>query len=358
MRFDDDDAWLILHHADLAAAFRDDAAFPAEAAYRRFAEPAQGRTMQCMPPSDHRRQRSQVAPWFSPSAIEELVPKLIEPLVQELVSRFASEGEADLVEALTRPFPFAVIRCLLGLPEHDEATLRNWAHGLLSHRVDPVRALAARDGFTDYLTPVLAERRAAPADDWLSRLAAAEINGERLSDEEIFSFVRLLFPAGADTTYLALGNLLQHVIARPELHERLRADPAARRLAVEESLRFEPPVALQPRVASSEGARVADVEIPANAWVLFGIASANRDPAAFEQPDRFDLDRPPRSSLAFGGGTHYCLGSHLARTEMETALEVVLERLTDLRFADSPPPAARGAIFRGPRTLGVRFELR
>ena len=117
VRFDDADAWLILHHADLAAAFRDDVAFPAEAAYRRFAEPAQGRTMQCMPPSDHRRQRSRVAPWFSPSAIEELVPKLIEPLAQELVSRFASEGEADLVEALTRPFPFAVIRCLLGLPE-------------------------------------------------------------------------------------------------------------------------------------------------------------------------------------------------------------------------------------------------
>ena len=221
-----------------------------------------------------------------------------------------------------------------------------------------MRARAARDGFTRYLTPVLAERRAAPADDWLSRLAAAQADGGSLSDEEIFSFVRLLFPAGADTTYLALGNLLQHVIARPELHERLRTDPAARRRAVEESLRFEPAVALQPRVASSDGARIADVEIPPDAWVLFGIASANRDPAAFEEPDRFDLDRTQRTSLSFGGGTHYCLGSHLARAEMETALGVVLERLADLRFADSTPPGARGAVFRGPRRLGVRFEPR
>jgi cytochrome P450 len=115
---------------------------------------------------------------------------------------------------------------------------------------------------------------------------------------------------------------------------------------------------LQPRVASNEGARVADVEIPPDAWVLFGIASANRDPVVFAEPDRFDLDRPLRSSLAFGGGTHYCLGLHLARAEMEKALEVVLERLTDLRFADSAPPVARGAIFRGPRKLGVRFKAR
>ncbi|MEE2665690.1 MAG: cytochrome P450 [Myxococcota bacterium] len=358
VRYDGGDAWLILRHVDLAAALRNDPTFPAEAAYRRFAEPAQGRTMQCMAPQEHRRQRALVAPWFSPSAIAELVPTLLEPLARELIERFASSGEADLVRDLTRPFPFAVIRSLLGLPEGDEAVLQGWAHGLLSHRIDPEGARAARAGFTRYLAPVLAQRRRAPEDDWLSRLASAEVDGTPLADEEIFSFVRLLFPAGADTTYLALGNLLMNVIAHPALHDSLRHDAGARQRAVEEGLRFEPAVALQPRVASSRGARIAELEIPPDAWVLFGLASANRDPAVFDDPELFDIDRTERASLAFGAGTHHCLGSHLARAEMEVVLRAVFERLANLRLAAGAEPTARGAIFRGPRSLRIRFEAR
>jgi cytochrome P450 len=358
VRYDAGEAWLILQHADLARALRDDAMFPAEAAYRRFAEPAQGRTMQCVPPSEHRRLRARVAAWFAPAAVAELVPTLLAPLAAERVERFAARGEADLVTELARPLPFAVIRALLGLPARDEATLQDWAHGLLSYRIDPKRARAARDGFTRYLEPLVAERRLSPRDDWLSRLTSDEPAGDALSDEEIFSFVRLLFPAGADTTYLALGNLLMHAIAHPELHTALRDDADVRQRFVDESLRLEPAVALQPRVASGTGAQVGSHALPADAWVLFGIASANRDPAAFDDPDRFDVERSQRASLTFGAGTHYCLGSHLARAELGVALRTLLEGVGELRLAEGETPTARGAIFRGPRRLRVRFRAR
>lgn len=353
--YDGSAARAILRHGDLAEAFRDDESFPAAAAYRSLAEPAQGRTMQCMDPPEHRVRRELVASWFSPASIAALVSPVIEPLAARWVDRLLEGGEADLVSDLARPFPFSVIVSLLGLPECDEATLRGWAHGLLSHRVEPERALAAREGFTRYLAPVLAQRRTAPGDDWLSRLVTAQIGGEPLADEEIFSFVRLLFPAGADTTYLALGNLLWHVVSRPDLQERLRSDPSARRLAVEESLRLEPAVAHQPRVVGPQGGRVGEVRLTPGAWVLFSVASANRDEEVFERPDRFEIDRPLRASLAFGAGPHHCLGLHLARAELEAGLAALLERTTEVQFAGASPPEIRGAIFRGPRTLPVRF---
>ena len=365
VRYDGGTAALILRHGDLAAAFKNDAAFPAEQAYQRFAMPAQGRTMQCMPAAEHRGHRELVAPWFSPASVAELAPDLLEPLATRLVERFAKRGEADLVAELARPFPFAVIVRLLGLPAADGATLARWAAGLLSHRLDAARAVAARDAFTRYLAPVLAERRAHPgthpANDWLSRLGAAEIDGEPLDDESIYSFVRLLFPAGSDTTFLALGNLLHAVVAHPELHDRLRGDPEARRRAVDESLRLDPAVALQPRIAGP-GARVGDSDIAEGEWVLFGIASANRDPEVFDAPDEFQLDRVrdrargSGSALAFGAGTHFCLGSHLAHAELEVALDVVLRLLPGLRLAPDAEVTARGAIFRGPRKLPVRFD--
>lgn len=356
VRYDEADVPVILRHADLADALRDEHTFPAALAYRALAEPAQGRTMQCMDPPAHRARRDLVSSWFSPASVSALVAPLLEPLAAERVDRFIDDGEADLVAALARPYPFSVILRLLGLPGEDESTLRGWAHGLLSHRADPGRARQAREGFTRYLAPVVVARRRAPGDDWLSRLVTARIEGEPLADEEIFSFVRLLFPAGADTTYLALGNLLWHVLSSPELHERLRGDAVARRLAVEESLRLEPAVAHQPRRVGPAGGRVGDVSLAPHSWVLFSIASANRDDDVFASPDAFDLDRSQRGSLAFGAGTHHCLGLHLARAELEVALTTLLERTADLRFAAGARPDIRGGVFRGPRQLPVRFR--
>ena len=354
VRYDGGPAHLILRYADLAAAFRDEESFPAADAYRRFAEPAQGRTMQCMPPAEHRQHRDLVSPAFGPASVQTLVDRVIAPTAAELVDRMASRGEADLVTDFARPFATAVIMRLLGLPASDDALLQRCADGLLSYRVDPARALAARAEFTRYLTPVVAQRREWPGDDLLSQLVGADIDGEPLANESIFSFVRLLFPAGADTTFLGIGSLMLAVLTHGDVRERLQNDRTARRNAVEESLRLEPPVALQPRTAP-RGAAIGGVEIPAGAWVLFGIASANRDGAVFEEADRFDLDRPKQSSLAFGAGTHFCLGSHLARAEMEVALDTLLDRLPGLRLANAEPVVTRGAIFRGPRHLPVRF---
>ncbi|MCH2171737.1 cytochrome P450 [Myxococcota bacterium] len=354
--YDGGDAWMILRHAELSQALRDDDAFPGEQAYQRLAEPAQGRTLQCMPPRQHRRHRDLVAPWFNPSRVTELTTSLLEPLAHHRIERFAKRGEADLVSELAQPYPFTVILHLLGLPEDDQPRLREWAHGLLSHRVNPDRALAARQDFTHYLEPLVALRRAEPRDDWLSHLIAAEVDGRPLSNETIYSFVRLLFPAGADTTYLALGNLLQQIVMRPELVERLRAEPAAREKAVEESLRFAPAVAIQPRIAG-HGAQIAGTEIATGEWVLFGIASANRDPNVFEAPDEFKIERRTHDSLAFGAGTHFCLGSHLARAELRVVLGAVLDRLPALRLKTNHEVTARGAIFRGPRQLPVQFDI-
>ena len=348
-------AWLITRHRDLHAAFADDEALPSAAAYLRHSGPVMGRTIQCMAGDEHRRNRALVSHAFRPKRMQAFVESFLAPVAHRLIDGFAARGSADLVAEYTTRYAFAVIARLLDFPPTAEADLRRWGDGLLEFPWDPEGALRASREFTAYLEPLVAERRRRPGDDLVSSLATVEVEGERLADEEIFSFLRLLFPAGADTTYRGLGSMVFGVLTHPEVYAKLCRDPSAVPDAVQESLRWEPPTALLPRFAP-EDLHWAGVDIPGGSEVLFGIVSANRDPEVFEDPDRFDPGRRSRQSLHFGHGLHFCLGSHLARREMEVSLKALLERLPGLRLADPEAVRISGTVLRGPETLPVAFD--
>jgi cytochrome P450 len=355
VRFHGETTWLVLAYEELAAAFADDETFPSKTIYERIAMPVMGKTIQCMAGDEHRRNRALVSHAFRPNVMRRAVEEQLVPLAHELLDRFAARGEADLVADFTRKYPFLVITRLLGIPVADEDRLLHWAQKLIEFPWDPDGALAASRDFTDYLRVLVAERRALAGSDLVSELAHAEVDGERLSDEEIFSFLRLLFPAGSDTTYQNMGSLFALVLANPAVAELARSDASAIPAIVDEGLRLEPPVALLPR-ACGKDVHWAGVHLAAGAPLLYGIAAANRDPAMFDEPHRFDPARKGSRHLTFGHGLHFCLGSHLARRELEVALAALLELLPELALAEGPPPRIRGGVIRGPERVPARWR--
>jgi cytochrome P450 len=356
VRYHGERAWLILRHADVQAALSDEAAFPSAAAYLRHSGPVMGKTIQCMGGTEHRRNRALVSVGFRPRIMRGFVESFLTPVAHKLVDEFAARGEADLVADYTTRYAFTVIARLLDLPPTDERDLKRWGDGLIDFPWNPEAALQASREFTAYLKPIIDARRTQPGEDLLSQLASAEVEGERLSDEEIFSFARLLFPAGADTTYRGLGSMLFAVLTHPGVHAAVRADPGLIPAVVQESLRWEAPTAILPRFAPRD-VSFAGVDIAGGSEVLFGITSGNRDAAVFSEPDRFDPSRDPQQFLSFGHGLHFCLGSHLARREMEVSLGVLLERLDELRLVDPGSVGISGTVLRGPTRLPVRFRV-
>jgi cytochrome P450 len=212
--------------------------------------------------------------------------------------------------------------------------------------------MRAKAEFDAYMIPLISARRTTPGEDVVSQLATAELEGAQLTDEEILSFCRLLFPAGSDTTYKNLGSLLYAVLANPGLRERAMAGDAEREALVQEGLRWEPPTALLPRMCSKDTS-LGGQDIRKGDWILFGITAANNDPEVFESPRRFDPDRSSKH-LAFGHGEHFCLGSHLARRELEGALKLVFESFPRMSLIAERPVEIVSAVLRGPRELWVR----
>ena len=217
------------------------------------------------------------------------------------------------------------------------------------------RGLAASEALGAYFADQLAERRAHPGDDLISELAETEVDGERLTDDEIFAFLRLLLPAGIETTYRSFGNLLFGLLTNPEQLAAVAREPELRKMAIEEGLRWEPPIVLIARRCVRD-TELAGVPIVAGQGVNVFLASANRDERRFPDADRFDVHRTPAPHLAFGSGPHVCLGMHLARMESLVALDAVLERLPDVHLdPDAPAPRIVGSLFRSPAALPVRF---
>ena len=252
-----------------------------------------------------------------------------------------------------RRLPVAAIARLLGLPEHPD--LEKWALAFITYQWDPEGSLESANAFTAFLREVVDERRRNPGDDMISQLFAARIDGEELDDETLLTFVRLLFPTGADTTYLGVGSMLYALVKHPEMVDRLRESAPARAQFVEESLRWESPVGAMPRICVDDITFHGET-IPAGAYVLLGITCANRDPAVFTDPDRFDPERDSRRHLTFGLGRHFCLGAPLARAEMLVSLECVLERFDHLELQSEPRFV--GTLMRGPDRLDVGFRTR
>jgi cytochrome P450 len=227
---------------------------------------------------------------------------------------------------------------------------------VISAGFDFERAKGASEELSDYFCAIIDERRAQPSDDVISVLAQAELEGTRLTDEEICSFLRLLLPAGAETTYRSSSNLLHGLLSNPEQLDALRNDRSLLPQAIEEGLRWEPPLLGILRTAV-RNVEIEGVTIPAGSTVAVNIGAANHDEKYWDHPEDFDIFRPPRQHVAFAWGPHMCLGLHLARMETRVALTRLLDRLPGMRFdpAVEAPPIT-GGVFRAPAALPVVWD--
>src|SRR5438067_3274840 len=305
-----------------------------------------GRTIIEMDGKELTRTRALVSAVFSARAIEALQP-VITRLVHERIDTFAGAGRADLVAELTTIFPVQVIAHIVGVPAGDYARFMRWSLDLIAFSKDPAKGRAATDHLHDYLLPLVRSRRAEPHDDVITKLVTGRVDGVGLTDEDVISFLRLLLPAGAETTSRLMGNMLFALLEEPETRlERVRADRSLVPWVIEETLRWETPILFVAREATRATA-VGGVEIPAGSFVSAVIGSANRDEGHFPDPDRFDLDRRADDHLSFGFGRHFCLGYHLAKLETGIALGALLDRLPTLRLDPAAPaPRITGLAFR------------
>ena len=304
---------------------------------------------------EHRRYRALVSTAFGPKAIARWQAQLIDPIASDLIDRFAGRGHAELVREFTFPYPTQVIAGMLGLPRADYQRFQRWSIAILSVFTRREAAIAASEQVKEYLARILDDRRREPRDDLISDLAQAELDGERLSDEEIFSFLRLLLPAGVETTYRSTGNLLFSLLSRPDQLDAVRADRSLIPQAIEETVRYEAPLLNITRIATRDTV-LGGVPIPAGSTLMTMLAAANRDESRWNDPDHYDIFRAARPSVAWGQGPHICLGMHLARVEMRVALNLLLDRLPGLRLDPyGDDPHIRGQVFRSPTSLPVLF---
>ena len=252
-----------------------------------------------------------------------------------------------------------MVAAILGLPRQDHQQFHVWANAIINVSADPMHGISSSAALREYLVGVLDERRRSPGDDFVSELAAAELDGERLGDEEIFSFLRLLLPAGAETTYRATGNFLFGLLSNPDQLAALRDDRSLMTQAVEEAIRWETPLLITSRVATVD-TEIEGTPIPAGMQVTPNIGSANRDETRWDHPDEFDIFREQKPLASFGMGPHMCLGMHLARMEMRAAVNRLLDRCDGLRFDPDAfqrdDPHIHGETFRSPTTLPVVFR--
>lgn len=352
-------AFVITSHKALEEAFLDEHAFPGHRMYQASFEPAIGKSFISDPdPASHLLFRKLATPAFRSRAVASYEQSGLAALANELVDRIegrlAAGEEVDLVAEYSARFPYLVISRLLGLPRDREDEFHAWALALLTYRDDPERGRRARQSLSDFLAPIVEERRRRPQNDVISELLQAEVDGRKLDDEEVFSHVRLLFPTGGETTHGSLGNLLSALFLHEGAWERIVREPGCIPAAVAEGLRYDTPIAVLPRLSRSAQATFRGIDVPADSWVLFAIAGANRDPEAIRDPDRFDIDRAQPPNLVFGRGPKSCPGLHLARRNMAVALEVLTRRLPDLELVDREAALPRRTVLRAPAALRVR----
>jgi cytochrome P450 len=355
LAFGDVTTWAALSFEAVSSVLRDGALF-SSAGYGRTIGLVMGHTILEMDEPEHHRYRSLLREAFTLGAMRRWEAAIVRPVIEAHVERIAGRGRAELVREVTFPFPVEVIARMIGIPEEDHALFHRLAVELISIAFDPPRGLAASAGLRELFARHLARRRARPEDDLLSQLARAELDGTCLSDEEIFAFLRLLAPAGAETTYRSSSNLLCGLLAHPEQLALVRRDRAWLARAMEEGLRWEAPLTSIQRTATRD-VEVAGVRIPAGVAVQVVLGAANRDETRWPDPDRFDVTRPARAHAAFAFGPHTCLGKHLARMETRALLECLFERLPGLRLdPEYGDVAVTGLTFRAPLVLPVVWD--
>lgn len=348
-------ALLVTRFDDVSFAFGDETDIPLSAGAKKFAEPAQGRSLFSMTGDEHRMHRALISSAFTGSAIDRYERELMAPEARQALAKLplAEGGEAELIGDFAEMYGISVIVRILGLAAEDDLRFKRWAHDLVKSSWDLEVALKASREFEDYVVPIIRARRHGAGDDFLSRLARAEVDGKRLEDIDIVSFLRVLFPAGADTTFRQLGNFIVAMLTIPGLKQALLDDRGLIPAAIDEALRWEPAIGLYPRLVPD------DVEwrgafIPAGTFLLLSVVSANRDPRAFERPDEFEITRRSKKITTFGAGIHFCIGAVLARREMAVAVNTLLDLYPDLVLSDPEGTRITGATLRGPAKLRVR----
>ena len=306
---------------------------------------------------EHRQYRNLVAHAFRASVLDRWDTQLVRPIIEDLLDEIAPLGHADLVATVTSQYPVQVICGIVGVPLEDHARFARWAEEINMGPLEPERGMAASQAMRDYLAVLIDARRAESTGDLLSELVHAEVDGQRLTDEKIYGFLRLLLPAGAETTFRVMGNALYALLTHPDDLARVVADPdALLPEVIEETLRWETSVTMVSRVATAD-TEVGGCPIPKGSPVNVLTGSADRDTARFDDADEWKLGRPVQHHLAFGTGPHQCLGMHLARLELRAGLAAILRRLPDLRLdPDAPAPSIQGYAFRGPDALPVLFD--
>jgi cytochrome P450 len=314
-----------------------------------------GPSILAMEGKKHWEHRNLVSAAFKSKSLLRWEPEIVRPVVNSLIDEFIDNGEADLVRDFTFEFPTRVISKLLGLPEDDLAWFRKRAVELISYTVKYKRAFEASAALKDYFLDQIDKRRSKPTEDIIGDLVTAEIDGEKLSDEAIYSFLRLLLPAGLETTYRSSGNLLYLLLTHPEQFQAVCADHDLIPAAIEEGLRFETPLTTVQRYAM-EDAEVEGVTIPKGSVIDVCIGSANRDEKRWEQSEEFDIFRKRVPHISFAAGEHTCMGLHLARMETRVAVECLLTRLTNIKLVTDDDPHIWGQPFRSPTAIPVTFD--
>jgi cytochrome P450 len=345
---------LITRYDDVQTILRDPGRFSSRANARGIGV-VMGRTIIEMEGREHVRHRNLIAPFFSPRAMREDFGDLVRRVAHELIDPITERGTADLVSEFTFTYPLRVIAHIIGIPIDDFHSFHQMALDLISIADDPQKGIDAARQLAEYLSPIIAERRSEPRNDLLSKLVHSEVDGHRLTEQEIVNFLRLLLPAGADTTYRLIGSTLYALLTHRDQLDEVLVDRSHLLLAIEETLRWDSPVQYVSR-ETTEDVELGGTLLPAGSMLFVCLGSANRDESHFDDPDRFDLQRRADDHVAFGFGPHFCAGSHLARMEASVALGALLDRLPDLRLDPTQEAQVVGVAFRSPDRLPVLFN--
>jgi cytochrome P450 len=326
-------------------------------AYHPLIGDVMGRTLIELDPPEHRGYRMMLQQSLSPKAMQRWRAELAQPLAVEMVAGIRARGRANLVKDVLFAFPMRTFAAMLGLPAAQFPIFHRHAIEVIAASSDMDRALAAAAALGQMIGEVLDVRRNEPQDDLISVLAHATHNGQRLTDEEIFSFLRLLLPAGAETTYRSSSSLLFALLTQPDQLALIEDDPELLGAAMNEAFRWETPLTFVPRRAVRDSV-LEGVAIPAGSTIFVNLAAANHDGARWPDPDRFDLMRARQTHVGFGHGAHLCIGQHLAKMETEVLVRTMLTELPGLRLdPNADAPEIVGTLMRSPARLDVVWEV-
>jgi pulcherriminic acid synthase len=375
-------AYLVSRHADIVEVLRSPVVSTEN--YKTQIEPVHGRTIVTLEGKEHSKHRRLLTPFFHRGGLEQFLPRiarvardLAEPWLDREAAVVAAgvrqRGEVDLIASFIHPYPMTVIEEMLALPKEDHEDFSRWYGWMmdfianLSGAEDPIRrGMQAREELATYILPLIAQRRSGPPgqDDLLTMMCHAEVDGERLSDDEVRAFVSFMLVAGGETSDRAMANLFLQLLRHPDQLDAVYDDRTLLADALAETLRHTPPVHILSR-QPAEDLVIEGVTIPAGSTVTCVLAAGNRDPRKFHDPDVFDIFRTDNDTaraysaaadhLAFADGRHFCAGAMLSKAEILIGANLLLDRMENMRFAEGFEPVEDGVYTRGPRTLQVTY---